>query len=72
LDSRDLSDRAGGIFVWRQYMENRPIRMFTTVEGYYKPVVSNVVLGPGYVDELERTQKIYANDDIYSYLISYP
>lgn len=71
LESRDLSDRVGGVFVWRQYMENRPIRMFTTLEGYYKPVVSNVILGPGYVDKLERTQKIYMNDDVYGYLISY-
>lgn len=71
LESRDLSDRVGGVFVWREYMENRPIQMFTTLEGYYKPVVSNVILGPGYVDELERTQKIYMNDDVYGYLISY-
>jgi hypothetical protein len=69
LDSRDLSDRAGGIFVWRQYMENRPIRMFTTVEGYYKPVVSNVILGPEYLDELEKRQKIYENDDVHGYYI---
>lgn len=69
LDSRDLSDHVGGVFVWREYMENRPIRMFTTLEGYYKQVVNNVVLGPEYLRELEQMQKIYENDDVGGYYI---
>ena len=69
LDSRDLSDHVGGVFVWREYMENRPIRMFTTIEGYYKQVVNNIVLGPEYLRELEKMQKIYENDDVSGYYI---
>jgi len=69
LDSRDLSDHVGGVFVWREYMENRPIRMFTTLEGYYKQVENNVVLGPEYLRELEKMQKIYENDDVSGYYI---
>ena len=67
--SKDLSNRAGDVFMWRSYMENRPIRMFTTIEGYYKQVESNVILGPEYLKVLERMQKIYENDDVCGYYI---
>jgi len=67
--SKDLSDRAGDVFIWRSYMENRPIRMFITVEGYYKAVEDNVVLGPEYQKLLEKMQKIYENDDVCGYYI---
>jgi len=69
LYSRDLSDRAGDIFIWRTYMEDKPIRMFTTVEGYYKQVESNVILGSEYLKELEKTQKVYENDNVCGYII---
>lgn len=70
LNSRDLSNRTGSIFIWRTYMENSPIRMLTTLKGYYKPVVSDVVLGPEYLEELERMQKVYENGDVRGYYIN--
>ena len=69
FDTKDLSTRAGDVFIWRSYMENRPIRMFTTVEGYYKQVESNVILGPEYLKVLEKMQKMYENDDVCGYYI---
>ncbi|EJG06826.1 hypothetical protein Metli_0868 [Methanofollis liminatans DSM 4140] len=70
FDSMDLSDRSGSVFIWRRYMENRPIRMFTQVEGYYKQVESNVIPGPEYLKELEKMQRVYENDDVSGYYIS--
>ena len=69
LDSRETYQTVGGVFVWREYMENRPIRMFTTLEGYYKQVENNVVLGPEYLRELEGMQKMYENGDVCGYYI---
>jgi len=45
-------------------MENRPIQMFTNIEGYYKPVEMQVVLGRDYLKKLEMMQKVYNNWDI--------
>lgn len=69
LYSPDLSNRAGDVFIWRSYMEDRPIQMFTMVEGYHQPVECSVILGPEYLMELERMQRIYENDDLCGYYI---
>lgn len=69
FESWDLSSRAESVFIWRTYMEESPIRMFTTVEGYYKQVENNVVLGPEYLRELEGMQKMYENGDVCGYYI---
>ena len=69
FESWDLSGRAESVFIWRTYMEERPIRMFTTLEGYYKQVENNVVLGPEYLRELEGMQKMYENGDVCGYYI---
>jgi len=72
FDSKNLSNRAGDVFIWRTYMEERPIQMFTRFEGYYKQVVINVIPGPKYYKELEKMQKVYENDDIHGYYIIDP
>ena len=69
LDSMDLSNRVGDLFIWRNYMEKRPIRIFTQLEGYYKSVESNVILGSEYHKELNLMNKVYENDDIIGYLL---
>lgn len=69
FDSEDLSKRIGSIFIWRDYMKERPIQMFTIIDGYYKPVESDVVLGEDYLRYLDRFQKVYKNDDIVGYFI---
>jgi hypothetical protein len=67
LYSKDLSDSDGDIFIWRNYMNDRPIRMFMNIKGYYKPVENNVILGPKFHKELEKMQKIYDNNDVKGY-----
>jgi hypothetical protein len=67
--NEDLSDRDGDVFIWRNYMNDRPIRMFKTINGYYQPIEDNVILGPTFHKELEKMQKIYENNDVQGYYI---
>ena len=69
LDSRDLTNRVGDVFIWRTYMEDRPIRMFASFQEYYREIVINVVLGIGFKEELQKMHKIYENDSVCGYYI---
>ena len=72
FDSKDLSDlsnRADSIFVWRNYMVDRPIRVLKTFAKGYKCIVIPIVLGHAYKDQLEKMQKIYMNRDIIGYYL---
>lgn len=69
LNSRDLTNRAGDVFVWRNYMADRPIRMFKKIEGYDKWITINVILGSGYKEALVKMHKVCENDDIAGYYI---
>ena len=64
LYSRDLSIRTGKIFVWRKYMIDRPIQLYTNIKGYYQPLEMPVILGQDFIKNLETTQKIYSNEDV--------
>lgn len=69
FDNKNLSIRVDNIFIWRKYMEYRPIPIFVTLEGYYKQIVQNVILGTKYREELQIKQKIYENDDVVGFYI---
>jgi hypothetical protein len=60
---------SGNIFIWRSYMEQRPIRCFTSLEGYYKPIESTTVLGKDFHSKLTKYNKIYYNKDLSAYYI---
>lgn len=65
--SRYLPRNTGNIFVWRKYTIDRPIQTLINIEGYYKPVISTVILDPTYHKTLEKMQKIYETDDVQGY-----
>lgn len=69
FDSSENFDH-GNIFIWRSYMEQRPIGYFTLLEGYYKPVVSTIVLGENFHSKLTQYDKIYDNKDLSAYSIT--
>ncbi len=69
LFSSDLSNRADDIFIWRKYMEDRPILMYKRIEGYSLPAQINVILGSKFKRELEKMHKIYENEEIVGYYI---
>ncbi|MDR7665077.1 hypothetical protein RG963_04580 [Methanosarcina sp. Z-7115] len=59
----------GNIFIWRSHMEQRPIGRYTLLKGYYKPIVSTIVLGKDFHSKLTKYNKIYYNKDISAYYI---
>jgi len=52
------------VFIWRDYMLDRPIKMSALLEGYYKEIVVGKVLKKKYLETLNRFNKIYENDDM--------
>lgn len=53
--------------IWRDYMLARPVRYSMKLDGYYKPVIMNKVLGPEFLEKLNRHNKIYQNGNINGY-----
>lgn len=71
FDHLDISNRVGEAFLWRNYMENRPIRMLTLIEGYFKNIEISVILGAAYNEELEKMyNKFYENNELKAFYIS--
>jgi hypothetical protein len=68
-DLSGLSNRADSIFVWRKYMVDRPIRILETFVKGYKNIATPIILGQAYMDQLEKMQKIYMNEDIIGYYL---
>lgn len=59
------------VFIWREYMLDRPIRTFGSLEGYYKNIVVNKVLGKDFLEKLNHHNKVYENDDISGYYLKF-
>jgi len=59
----------GEIFLWRSYMEKRPVEYFTQL-AEFDPISSNFVPGPNYHSKLIQYDKIYDNKDLSAYYIS--
>ena len=52
-------------------MLERPIWIITTLEGYDRRIRSTKILGHEFLDELDRSDKIYENNEIIGfYLLS--
>ena len=65
--SLDSQPKSGTIFIWRSYMENRPVTIHTKLKGYYKEVSHSIVLGQSFHSNLARHDKIYDNNDLSAY-----
>lgn len=66
---RDLFKSENKIFIWRNYMLDRPIRWFMRLEGYYKRIEEDKILGSEFLDKLERYDKNYDNGDVSGYYL---
>lgn len=69
LNYRNLSNQIGGIILWREYMDDRPILTFERIEGFYKIIATSVILGPEFKAQLQKMQKVYENGDVEGYYI---
>ncbi|MDV2481193.1 hypothetical protein F8E02_04045 [Methanoculleus sp. Wushi-C6] len=62
--SKKLFSDADRIFVWRNYMYDRPIRQEIELEGYYKRIGISQIVGLEMLNNLEVKSKVYQNADI--------
>gem|GEM_PF-2798533 len=62
--------KSGTIFIWRSYMENRPITTYINLNGYYKEVSRPIILGQSFHSKLNRNDKIYDNKDLSAYFFT--
>lgn len=58
------------VFLWRQYMLDRPIQNYVRLEGYYKEVLSPKILGTEFLNTLVNFDKIYDNQGIHGYYLT--
>lgn len=58
---------SGSIFLWRSYMENRPIRGFVSIDN--RSIATEEVLGPEFHSKLDKYNKVYNNNKMSGYLI---
>ncbi len=63
-NQQQISSTPDTVFMWRDYMLDRPIRLFMTLEGYDRRLVERKILGKDFLMELEKFDKIYQNGDI--------
>ncbi|MBA2869077.1 hypothetical protein [Methanococcus maripaludis] len=62
--------RDDDIFLWRNYMLDRPVRTFTKIEGYNRRITKFEILGKNVKLKLDvETNRIYDNNEIIGYYI---
>lgn len=66
---QQINSTPGSIFLWRQYMLDRPISSSTTLEGYYKEIVRPNILGVEFLNKLDHFDKMYDNHGIQGYYL---
>lgn len=59
----------GRVFIWREYMQTRPIEVDMDLAGYYKKISAPKILGDTTLDKLDFHNKIYENDDLFGYYL---
>lgn len=60
----------GTIFLWRQYMLDRPIKKYVDLEGYNKRIEHPEILGGEYLNRLDNFDKIYDNHGVLGYYLT--
>lgn len=58
------------VFLWRQYMLDRPVRNYVSLEGYYQEVLNPEILGVEFLRKLENYDKTYDNHGIEGYYLT--
>ncbi|WP_321430910.1 hypothetical protein [uncultured Methanolobus sp.] len=69
-NKESIFSKKNNIFLWRNYMLDRPIRTFTQTQNYDRIIVEPVVLGKETFNKLEMTNRIYDNSAIIGYYIT--
>jgi hypothetical protein len=67
---RQITSTPDTIFLWRQYMLERPIENHVRLEGYHKEVLSPQILGIEFLNRLDNFDKMYDNHGIEGYYLT--
>ncbi len=67
---RQIIRTPGTVFLWRQYMLDRPVQNYARLEGYYKRVLSPEILGIEFLNRLDGFDKMYDNHGIEGYYLT--
>jgi len=67
---RQITSTPDTVFLWRQYMLDRPIENDVCLEGYHKEVSSPQILGIKFLIGLDNFDKIYDNHGIEGYYLT--
>jgi hypothetical protein len=67
---QQMSNTPDSVFLWRQYMVDRPIRKYIDLEGYYKKVEHPEILGTEFLNRLDSFDKMYDNHGIQGYYLT--
>lgn len=65
----DIFKHQGKIFLWRDYMLDKPVRTFDKMEGYDRQIEVPKILGQETFNELADMNRIYDNREIIGYYI---
>jgi len=67
---RQITSTPDTVFLWRQYMLDRPVSRSIQLEGYYQNVVNPSVLGIEILNKLDQFNKMYDNHGIEGYYLT--
>lgn len=62
-------DTNDGLYLWRDFMIERPIRTDIKLEGYDRPILQPYILGLQTLNELNKMDRIYDNSEIIGFYI---
>ncbi|MCQ1539534.1 hypothetical protein FTO68_11155 [Methanocalculus taiwanensis] len=68
-EEQQLGNTPDTVFMWRNYMLNRPIMHFQRIENYDRRIKGTKILGIEFFKDLEKYNKIYMNDGITGYYL---
>jgi hypothetical protein len=69
-NKEQILNQKNNIFLWRNYMVDRPIRTFNQIQNYDRVIIEPVILGMETFNKLEKANRIYDNSEIIGYYIS--
>jgi ABC-type transport system involved in multi-copper enzyme maturation permease subunit len=67
---RQITSTPDTVFLWRQYMLDRPVRTSMHLEGYYKNLENPNVLGIEILNKLDQFNKMYDNHGVQGYYLT--
>jgi len=66
---QQINKTSNSVFLWRDYMINKPIQMYVPLMGYYQPISRPYILGPEFLSKLDKFNRVYDDRGVEGYYI---